>query len=465
MSAPETPIERLNFYNGQRLDAHDLRAEQAYHMLVRRWLNRSLFEPGIAEGLEVNPDPDNTHQVIVSPGLALDGKGREIILAEEVRLLVRGSPKSKNGVQLGNYLVIAYAEEKVAPLQDGCRVTMPPVAKEYGCGCGAKNRAETSLAGRDLGWGAPSRIREEPQLFFQDAWPSDSSGHILLAQVELDDQCKVIQVNTGVRRYAVKTNPPVTTPLSLEGEKDIDRDNPKLLVFHINGGYPDKALLYLQGGLFSTLYYTEIGSHTHELDLELYEDGPALPAHFHTFENELTTTEEPGHNHIIRANIHGGKSAIVRDDTNYASADLRYAINMEVDLSKPHSHTIAAGAKTDEKPGLDPHGHSFKQKVARRFGAEPDALGGPAKQYIKELHVEFDGKDITDKVIAQLKRKDPAWDTLGDGTAGHRFALEEAGPIDLKLIDDVDLSPGIRHWLKFWVGDGGGQVRYNLYIS
>ncbi len=38
----EKPIERLQYYNGQRLEADDLKLEQEYHIRVRRWLNKSL---------------------------------------------------------------------------------------------------------------------------------------------------------------------------------------------------------------------------------------------------------------------------------------------------------------------------------------------------------------------------------------------------------------------------------------
>ena len=43
MTVPETVLDRLNYFNGQRLEATDFRAEQAYHMAVRRALNRAPF--------------------------------------------------------------------------------------------------------------------------------------------------------------------------------------------------------------------------------------------------------------------------------------------------------------------------------------------------------------------------------------------------------------------------------------
>ena len=106
MSAPDTPIERLNYFNGQRLEASDFRAEQDYFIGVRRWLNRTLYQPGIASGLEVEVSSTDPHSVIVHAGLALDAQGREIILQADTTVLARGVPTGATGLVFGNYLVI-----------------------------------------------------------------------------------------------------------------------------------------------------------------------------------------------------------------------------------------------------------------------------------------------------------------------------------------------------------------------
>src|SRR4029079_13330382 len=93
----EQPIERMKYYNGQRLEADDLKLEQEYHIRVRRWLNKSLYSAGIAAGLEVKPDLGNLQQVIVGRGLALDQDGREIILLDEQAVQVMGRPSTTAG--------------------------------------------------------------------------------------------------------------------------------------------------------------------------------------------------------------------------------------------------------------------------------------------------------------------------------------------------------------------------------
>ena len=87
-------LERLNYFNGQRLTANDLRTEQGHHVGMRRVLNRSLYSAGIVVGLEVEKAPEDKkdptwkHKVIVRRGLAFDHLGREIFVPEDVLVLV-----------------------------------------------------------------------------------------------------------------------------------------------------------------------------------------------------------------------------------------------------------------------------------------------------------------------------------------------------------------------------------------
>jgi hypothetical protein len=83
VSALEQPLDRVNYFNGQRLDAADFRADQDYQIRVRRKLFSSLYPiGGIVEGLEVTKHPSDAHKVRVAPGVALDFLGREIILLD-----------------------------------------------------------------------------------------------------------------------------------------------------------------------------------------------------------------------------------------------------------------------------------------------------------------------------------------------------------------------------------------------
>jgi hypothetical protein len=78
------PIERLRFYERQYLRVPDWTAEQEYHIAMRRRLNRALHLWGIVEGLEVCKGElvkGAGKEFYVSPGMAIDGFGRELFVA------------------------------------------------------------------------------------------------------------------------------------------------------------------------------------------------------------------------------------------------------------------------------------------------------------------------------------------------------------------------------------------------
>lgn len=76
-------IERLNYYEREYLRSFDFIAEQDYHIEMRRRLNLGLHPWGIVEGLDVKqsePTPGLPPQFYISPGMAIDAYGREIVL-------------------------------------------------------------------------------------------------------------------------------------------------------------------------------------------------------------------------------------------------------------------------------------------------------------------------------------------------------------------------------------------------
>jgi hypothetical protein len=76
---------RPSFFDGQLLTAADLRREQDYQDQRRHLLNLATVGAGVVTGLAVSVDPDGTG-ITVSPGLAVDGLGREIIVPADVRV-------------------------------------------------------------------------------------------------------------------------------------------------------------------------------------------------------------------------------------------------------------------------------------------------------------------------------------------------------------------------------------------
>lgn len=83
---------RPHFSGARPLTAEDLNAEQEYQR-QKQWLhNRLLHGYGLVAGLEVmvQDDANGGAQVVVAPGYALDGWGRELIVPTQITLHLPG---------------------------------------------------------------------------------------------------------------------------------------------------------------------------------------------------------------------------------------------------------------------------------------------------------------------------------------------------------------------------------------
>lgn len=77
------PVRNRYFY-GKLLDAHNLQMEQDYFLEMRRLINRLTLGSGVLCGLRVKRGTGRT--LLVSPGVAVDGYGREIVVTEQVTI-------------------------------------------------------------------------------------------------------------------------------------------------------------------------------------------------------------------------------------------------------------------------------------------------------------------------------------------------------------------------------------------
>ena len=64
-------IERLQFFNGQRVSAADLQGIEAFNREMRWLHNTSLHQPGIGSGFAVGGSKGD-REVTISPGYAID---------------------------------------------------------------------------------------------------------------------------------------------------------------------------------------------------------------------------------------------------------------------------------------------------------------------------------------------------------------------------------------------------------
>jgi hypothetical protein len=76
-------LERLRFWQGQRMTARDFNDQARIDAQLRWWHNRALHDiPGVLEGFTV--EVRDTGHVAIAKGLAVDGIGRELRLPEAV---------------------------------------------------------------------------------------------------------------------------------------------------------------------------------------------------------------------------------------------------------------------------------------------------------------------------------------------------------------------------------------------
>jgi hypothetical protein len=504
-------VERLHYFNGQRLVARDLEIEQRYFIKVRRMLNRGLYSPGAVDGLEVSM-VDGRH-VRVGHGLALDPAGREVILLSDTTLAAPSRPPSST---LGGYfLVIQYGEETRPGTLADCR--------------------------EGTGTTPPDLIREAPRLAWTETWPNQQAcgekGHsadcaVVLALVMLDASCQVTGIAPGIRQYAHSALPGQAHPYGLEGEKDIAPHNSKVLHFQIRGGLPDAVLLYLWADAISLLLYTELGSHAHTLTATGSVPETDVASHTHAVPPATTTQDS----HVVTngvawgtagGGIDPGNDPLVGGVTGHTHP-IRQAANPvlgisgeQVGTSPDQYDSILTFVQTDSDaagnwsgipstygppPPTDPtaqpgttfvqmdgvHTHesgkvetdkatagTFKTtetitvsgntadagNTAPAVGSLPYQArdGKPAYGYFDSLQLKLDGTDITGMVLAQL-----GWASLGDGTAGHPMVTSGTGSIDLVRLGAVSFGVG-SHKLEMFLNPtakpSGGKVLYNLFVQ
>ncbi|HEY9596607.1 MAG TPA: hypothetical protein V6D33_02945 [Cyanophyceae cyanobacterium] len=174
--------KRLRYFNGQFLNNHDFIDEQKYHIDRQRRHNRLLHTPGIAEGLEVTAECGAQH-VEVSPGTAIDSKGRQIVLTkkEEKRLYTRCGEV---------FVAISYHQEE----SDSATV-------------GAKGE---------------TRWHEQPKIEIVEDRNALQSAMIVLARLEIDGDGRIRSHDFHVRhRAGVRISPEIELRNLTFASKDV----------------------------------------------------------------------------------------------------------------------------------------------------------------------------------------------------------------------------------------------------
>jgi len=88
-------LQRLRYFAGQLLTQRDLAAEQAFHLLLQRLIQRASFGTGTVAGLGLASELDTVQvpgSVFLLPGLAMDPDGRELLVEKPVVVAVAPAP-------------------------------------------------------------------------------------------------------------------------------------------------------------------------------------------------------------------------------------------------------------------------------------------------------------------------------------------------------------------------------------
>lgn len=133
--------KRNKYFYGKLLDVAHMQLEQCYGIDKRRMINRLALGPGVLCGLEVTAGAD--HTVCLSPGVAVDGRGREIIVPVARAAIDPAQPTDALGNPVGDRLTegqstiyLCYTECDTEPTEvwvsecDGVAKTAPSTTEE-----------------------------------------------------------------------------------------------------------------------------------------------------------------------------------------------------------------------------------------------------------------------------------------------------------------------------------------------
>jgi hypothetical protein len=142
------PLERPSFFPGERLAASDLDAVQRYHRTLRWLHNRAMHDWGVALGLAVSGERGEK-TVRVTPGLAVDRAGREVLLAEPTTLQVPALAGTAAGEPVDLYLTASYLDDDALTPETRGGECGAAGAVRYAERCALRFQRPASFAGTD----------------------------------------------------------------------------------------------------------------------------------------------------------------------------------------------------------------------------------------------------------------------------------------------------------------------------
>jgi hypothetical protein len=185
--------KRLRYFNGQFLKANDFTNEQNYHIDRLERHTRLMHTPGVAGGLAVTGD-QNTPQVTVGSGTAIDGNGKQIVLVGDRTVRVdRDELKGRDVL-----IVISYGEVDsdlaTVGAQEATRVQEVPTLAAVLASSNPSEAQFIRLASASVN--AQGNLVDKPKDIRQKAGqPTIADGAI--AEIKLDPTVRAKLVNNG----------------------------------------------------------------------------------------------------------------------------------------------------------------------------------------------------------------------------------------------------------------------------
>ncbi len=157
-------VKRMRYFKEEFLKNEDFTDEQEYHRQMRYRHNQDFHTWGIGDGLEVTFTPGD-HSVNISPGIAIDGEGKEIVLGES-RILDFNEAGYEGGKSY--YITIIWSQEEGEPRQE--------------------NEAK--------------RWVETPEINTSETLPAQPELALVLALVTLNPDRTIAAVDDSIRRHS-----------------------------------------------------------------------------------------------------------------------------------------------------------------------------------------------------------------------------------------------------------------------
>lgn len=224
-------VERLQFFDGQRLLAGDLQGLDAFHREMRELHNRSLHQAGVGSGYIVSGERGD-REVIIGPGYAIDGEGHEIVLTATKTEQVPPVAGDQDGRPTLYYLTVSYPTEDNLEEAETRQSVCPPYVHGV-----VRRREEPVFCWVQLTRSETEQLQPVDPILAEDI---QQGRKIILAQVEIK-QCQLDKkVSIAQRRNAR----PATQPYIACGEEEVDytlnrnvftaaADNFLMLVFQV----------------------------------------------------------------------------------------------------------------------------------------------------------------------------------------------------------------------------------------